>query len=114
MVIPNLRAWRVEASLAAESKNVLQRRDGKTCGGTLRQADQPPVWPILARSDQSSGRVALFGAQYRPSAHAGVIVMRAGVNDAVRAEPVRQVNVRADITESKLQNRHTGNVEPVA
>src|SRR5258708_27070692 len=104
----------VQTRLAAEAEDILQRHYGKACGRTLRQANQPPVWTIFAGTNQGENGSTLLFAESRPPPQRSVVVVRAGVDHAICAEPMWKVGVGADIAESELQNGHARNLVPVA
>ena len=104
-------AGSVEPAFAAQSQHILQRNHRQARHRLLRQTNERPVNPVFARPYISLNRppLALRNARL-PPAQRGVVIVSAGVDDAIGRETMRQINMGAGIGETKLQHRQSGNL----
>src|SRR5262245_46401638 len=113
----------VHPGLAAQTQHVLQRNDRCVGDRAERQPDEIPVDLTAVRAQilQSQGALtrhfvvaarAQAGAFAGEPADGGVIVVRAGVDDAVLDVVIRLVRVGLRVrAESELQDLHSGKIE---
>src|SRR5262245_35378516 len=118
--------WHVHPGLAAQAQHILQRNDRGVGDRAERQPDEIPVDLTTVRAQILQGQVALTrhfvvaaraqaGAFAGEPADGGVVVVRAGVDDAVLDVVVRLVRVGLRVrAESELQDLHSGKFEPVS
>src|SRR5499426_4177938 len=116
----------VHPGLAAQAQHVLQRNDRGVGDRAERQPDEIPVDLMAFSAKILQGQVALTrhfvvaaraqaGALAGEPADGGVVVVRAGVDDAVLDVVVRLVRVGLRVrAESELQDLHSRKFEPVA
>src|ERR1700727_2940652 len=107
-----VQAWSIHAGLSAQAKHVLQRDNTKIGDGTLRRPNKCPMNPVYSLAEIAF-RVAPFMLR-RPSLEpscGGVVVVGSRV-DNLAGSAVRQIHMSAFVAETKLQHRHSRNLQP--
>ena len=98
----------VEAGFLAEAENVLHGDDGDFRVRLERGVDHCPVRGLPVAPQVAAEVVARVLAGRGVPADAGVVVVRSRVDDGVRFDVVRQIQVRGVAAESELQHGHAG------
>src|SRR5258708_1810829 len=114
MIISGGGAGSVQPGLARETEDVLQWDYGKICWGALRQAYQSPIHAVFAGANQSKHGGAFFFGERGPPAQGGVVVVGAGIDDAVCSQAMWQIGVGGGVSECELQDCHARNFVAVA
>src|SRR5262249_16417311 len=110
-----MRAGRIQAGFAAETEDVLDWDDRKTGDRRLCETNESPVEPVFAFAGIAlNGPAFVLSGARLPPAECGVIVVGAGVNDAIWRQTMRKIQVSTEIAEAKLQHGETRNVVAIA
>ena len=96
----------VETALGAEAEQIRQGDDRQTADRGIRGADEIPPDLRGAYAQIAAHVIARLLPRGCVPAEARVVVVRAGINDAVGFEIVRQVEIVALAAEGELQDRH--------
>ncbi len=123
--VPPGRRGQVHAGLVAQAEEILHGDDCGVCRRRQREADEVPVNLAPGRAEvpqdtpvrcerPSTARAAVVTPQTLKPAHRGVVVVRAGVDDAVRRKRVRLVVAVAFTVERGLQDAHAREAEAFA
>src|SRR5512140_2031459 len=96
----------VHAALGAQTQHILKRNNTQVRNGAFGGANHRPLNCIFGISQITGNEAAFVLGDRLPPPDGGVVVVRAGVDDGVLFVAVRQIDVRAGISEAKLQHAH--------
>ena len=102
------RAGQVHAAVAGQREDVLHRMHHRVGDRRRSSAHQRPGDVVAVGGQVGTGMVALLVGGAGPPAHAGVVVMGAGVDHVVMVMVVWQKRLAGIAGESELQHRHAG------
>src|SRR5215471_14286007 len=103
----------VHSRFTSQAQHILQRHDGHASYRSIGGPNERPG-DIERRAHVGFDSLSFMGASGLPPSQSRVVVVRAGVDNAVRRIILRQIDVSAGVAEGKLQDLHSRDLQALS